>query len=359
MDLDERKATILRAVVEEYIETAQPVGSGHVAQAPGVTVSSATIRNDMAILEQEGYLAQPHTSAGRVPTEKGYRFFVDGLDVPGQLAGADAHVVRTFFSQAHGELEQMLQDTSRLLAGLTHYAAVVVGPPHEAATVRSVQLVELTPRIALLVLVLSNGVVEKRTLEFDDDVDAAALTEAAASLAAGLMGQTLAAVAASPPTAPGAGPEPQPGPGQRKGKDQDGRDGQDGQDHARVFTAAVDALTPDEHHDEHVFIRGASRMASAFDAVKQVSDILQILEQQYVVVTLLRDVLDRGLNVAIGTETGMLPLSECSLIVSPYAVDGEMAGSVGVLGPTRMNYPQALAAVAVVSQRLGHRLSEG
>jgi heat-inducible transcriptional repressor len=338
MDLDERKATILRAVVEEYIETAQPVGSGHVAQAPGVTVSSATVRNDMAILEQEGYLAQPHTSAGRVPTEKGYRFFVDGLDVPGHLAGADAQVVRTFFSQAHGELEQMLQDTSRLLAGLTHYAAVVVGPPHEAATIRSVQLVELTPRIALLVLVLSNGVVEKRTLEFDRDVEATALAGAAAALAAVLMGQTMTAVAAAPP--PGAGD-----------------DGDE--DHQRVLAAALAALAPDEHHDEHVFMHGASRMASAFDAVKQVSDILQILEQQYVVVTLLRDVLDRGLNVAIGTETGMRPLSECSLIVSPYAVDGEMAGSVGVLGPTRMNYPQALAAVAVVSQRLGHRLSEG
>src|SRR6187549_1893011 len=102
--LDERKAAILRAVVEEYIETAQPVGSGHVAKAPGVSVSSATVRNDMAVLEQEGYLAQPHTSAGRVPTEKGYRFFVDGLDVPAQLAGADAQQVRTFFAQAHGEL---------------------------------------------------------------------------------------------------------------------------------------------------------------------------------------------------------------------------------------------------------------
>src|SRR4051812_24498748 len=105
MTLDERKATILRAVVEEYIETAQPVGSGHVAQAPGVNVSSATVRNDMAVLEQEGYLAQPHTSAGRVPTEKGYRFFVDGLNAPAQLAVADAQQVGAFFAQAHGELE--------------------------------------------------------------------------------------------------------------------------------------------------------------------------------------------------------------------------------------------------------------
>src|SRR5438309_1525641 len=106
--LDERKAAILRAVVEEYIETAQPVGSGHIA--PAVSVSSATVRNDMAVLEQEGYLLQPHTSAGRVPTEKGYRYFVDTLSGPGQLAGAQAQQVREFFAKAHGELEQMLHD---------------------------------------------------------------------------------------------------------------------------------------------------------------------------------------------------------------------------------------------------------
>jgi len=334
MTLDERKANILRAVVEEYIETAQPVGSGHVARAPGVNVSSATVRNDMAVLEQEGYLVQPHTSAGRVPTEKGYRFFVDRLQAR-QLDVSDDQQVRSFFSRAHGEIEQMLGDTSRLLAGLTHYAAVVVGPPHKAATIRSVQVVGLTPRVALLVAVLSNGVVEKRTMEFDEDVDEIRLAAATQRLGTVLVGETLAAAGdLSVVNEPGTEPDP-------------------------VVTAALAAFSPEKHHDEQVFIGGASGMASAFDAVAQVSEILRILEQQYVVVSLLRDVLDRGLQVAIGTETGIGPLADCSVIVSPYAVDGEPTGTIGVLGPTRMNYPQALAAVAVVSQRLGHRLSEG
>jgi len=160
--LDDRKAAILRAVVEEYIDTAQPVGSSHVMQAPGVQVSSATVRNDMATLEQEGYLRQPHTSAGRIPTEKGYRFFVDTLGTPASLRATDAQQVRTFFEKAHGELEQMLQDTSRLLGDLTSYAGVVVGPGPTEATVRSVQVVALTGSTALVVLVLSNGVVEDR-----------------------------------------------------------------------------------------------------------------------------------------------------------------------------------------------------
>jgi hypothetical protein len=163
--LDERKAAILRAVVEEYIDTAQPVGSAHVAKAPGVSVSSATVRNDMAALEQEGYLRQPHTSAGRVPTEKGYRFFVDALGQPPTLRGAKAEQVRSFFEQAHGELEHMLHETSTLLGNLTSYAGVVIGPPPAEAHVRSVQLVALAPTAVLAVVVLSNGMVEKHTLD--------------------------------------------------------------------------------------------------------------------------------------------------------------------------------------------------
>src|SRR3546814_2804445 len=161
--LDDRKAAILRAVVEEYIDTAQPVGSAHVVKAADVKVSSATVRNDMATLENEGYLRQPHTSAGRIPTEKGYRFFVDHLGQPAALRRTDAQQVRSFFETTHGELEQMLDDTSRLLGDLTTYAGVVVGPAAAEATVRSVQVVGLTPSMALAVLVLSRS--EEHTSE--------------------------------------------------------------------------------------------------------------------------------------------------------------------------------------------------
>lgn len=330
--LDERKANVLRAVVEEYIDTGEPVGSARVAKAPGVQVSSATVRNDMAVLEQEGYLTQPHTSAGRIPTEKGYRFFVDALGGRGRLDPADSQQVRSFFSQAHRELESMLADTSRLLSDLTRYTAVVVSPPHEVATVRSVQLVTLTPRVALLVIVLSNGVIEKHTVEFDEDVDDVRVNAASAQLGRLLNGATLAAAATLVMSDPQRTPE---------------------------LDAALAALREPDPTDEHVYTAGTARMAQSFDAVATVGEVLRILEEQYVVVSLLRDVLDRGLSVAIGTETGIEPLADCAVVVSPYLVDGEPVGTVGVLGPTRMNYSQALAAVAVVSQRLGNRLSEG
>jgi heat-inducible transcriptional repressor len=331
--LDERKAAILRAVVEEYIETAQPVGSGSVA--PQVKASSATVRNDMVQLEQEGYLRQPHTSAGRVPTDKGYRFFVDSIVGPSELAPGDIQQVRSFFDLAHGELEHLLHDTTRLLSDLTHYAAVVVGPDHETATVRSVQLVGLTPRVALLVVVLSTGAIEKHTVDLAEETGDARLAAATAHLSAHLLGVP-------------AGHLPE-------SLTQTGDTATD-----RVCTEALTALrSSDDADGGSVFVGGTARMAGAFEAVDTVREVLSILEQQYVVVTVLRDVLDRGLQVAIGSETGLIPLAECSLVVAPYEVEGEPAGSIGVLGPTRMNYSQALAAVAVVSRRLGRHLTEG
>ncbi len=335
--LDDRKASILRAVVEEYIHTAQPVGSGHVASAPEVSVSSATVRNDMATLEAEGYLAQPHTSAGRIPTDAGYRYYVDHLTGRTSLDRTSAQQVRSFFDRTHGELERMLADTSRLLSGLTGTAAVITGPPQHAAVVRSVQLVGLTPSLALLVVVLSNGAVEKATVDLGGTAATDAdLAVAEAHLRQHLVGEHLSELAGVP-----APPDPQA---------------------PVAVTAAVAAAAraADESPDgDHLYVGGTDRMAGAFDAVETVREVLGLLEQQLVVVTLLRDVLDRGLQVAIGAETGMAPLAECALVVAPYEIEGEPVGSVGVLGPTRMDYAQALAAVAVVGQRLGRRLSEG
>jgi heat-inducible transcriptional repressor len=339
--LDDRKAAILRAVVEEYIDTAQPVGSSHVMQAPGVQVSSATVRNDMASLEQEGYLRQPHTSAGRIPTEKGYRFFVDTMGQPAPLRGSDAQQVRSFFEKAHGELEAMLQDTSRLLGDLTSYAGVVIGPMGHEATIRSVQVVGLTSASALVVAVLSNGTVEKHTLDLTeggaalvDGVGEERIGAATAHLSVGLAGSSRTEL----PTLASTG---------------------DAATDA-LCTLALESLRTDRGADpDHVFVGGTAQIARAFDAIETVREVLGILEQQYVVVTLLRDVLDRGLQVAIGTETGMAPLAECALIVAPYQAEGAPAGTIGVLGPARMDYPQAMAAVAVVSRRLSQRLTDG
>ncbi len=330
--LDERKAAILRAVIEEYIDTAQPVGSSAVVAAADVRVSPATVRNDMAVLENEGYLTQPHTSAGRVPTEKGYRHFVDNLDVA-QLATDERRQVAAFFGQMRGEIEGVMRDTAGLLANLTDYAAVVVDDAEEAVQVRTIQLVGLTDQVVLVIVVLANGQVTKQTIELDEPYDDDQLADAATQLRAAFEGRALADAVSLETT---------------------GRAPVD--ELAAVAHAAVTAEGSDHGR---VYVDGTSRVVNAFHAVESVGRVLTILEQQLVVVSLLADVLDRGLTVAIGSETGVAPLAECSLVVSPYEIDGEHAGSIAVLGPTRMNYQQALSAVAAVSHQLGNRLSEG
>jgi heat-inducible transcriptional repressor len=333
--LDERKAAILRAVVREYIETAQPVASAHVARLGDLAVSPATVRNEMAVLERDGYLVHPHTSAGRVPTDKGYRFFVDQLRTPpGPLAPNQKRQVEEFFTKAHGELEQMLDDTGRLLTNLTDCAAMVLAPGHEAATVRSFQLVALGPRVALAVMVLSDGAVEKETIELDADGGESRVTTASGHLAAHLVGRVIADAPAVPPTG-------------------------DAVTDRLVERAQAAMADTGRDEPEHVYVGGAYRMAATFEAIESVRQVLAILEQQYVVVSLLQDALRHDKLVSIGTEHGVETLAECSVVVAPYDVAGTPAGTIGVLGPTRMNYAQAMAAVAVVSQRLTRRLQDG
>jgi heat-inducible transcriptional repressor len=288
----------------------------------------------MVALEREGYLTQPHTSAGRIPTDRGYRFFVDHLAEPGILGPSQRTQVSSFFDHLHGEMEDVLERTSSLLAELTSHAAVVVGPPHDTATILSVHAVGLAPRVVLCVVVLEDGAVEKATLELDEDVADETVAAATAQLRQRLEGLALNQVDAGEPVG---GPDPAV---------------------ARVVTHALEAVVAigERREPEEVFIGGSSRLAASFDAVETVRSVLAILEQQLVVVDLLNDVLASGLSVAIGEEHGYEPLASCAVIVAPISLEGAPGGVVGILGPTRMNYPSAIAAAEVVSSRLSHRI---
>lgn len=256
---------------------------------------------------------------------------MDHLTRPGRLDEATSAQVGDFFAAAHGRLEEMLHRTTNLLSQLTTYASVVVGPTAAASAVRSVQLVGLSPTAATVIVVLGNGAVESEVVEFERAVTEDQLADAAAHLSSAMVGHTIASVETVPPSG-------------RREVDQVC---------ARAF-GAISTMAG----DDHVYLGGTASVAAAFDAVEVVRNVLEVLEQQFVVVTLVRDIVDRGMSVAIGVEHGVEPLSACSVVVAPVIVDGEHVGSVGVLGPTRMNYPQALATVDVVSDRLGRRLGE-
>ena len=351
--LNSRRATVLNVVVAEHIATGQPVGSGHLAGVDGLDVSSATIRSEMSALEREGFLTHPHTSAGRIPTDRGYRYFVETLPVP-SLAESKVVQVRQFFDGARGEIEQLLTETSRLLSNLTDYAAVVIAPPGEAATVRSMQLVSLgsggnlpddgtghaESTNVLVMVVLANGAVEKVQSLFRGDVGDAHLAAASAHLAGQAGGRVFDQTFWSK---------------MLRASDERVQ---------AICEAAIEAVKPlvAQPDADGVFVGGAARMAGAFDAVSTIRQVLTVLEEQYVVVNLLREAVDRSQRISIGAEHGadlaFEALLSCSVVASPYVVDGQQVGTIGVLGPTRMDYARARAAVSEVSARLSARLSD-
>jgi heat-inducible transcriptional repressor len=336
-DLDERKASILRAIVEHYVASAQPVGSQTVTQTAGLGVSAATVRNEMSVLERDGFIAQPHTSAGRVPTDSGYRYYVDHLAGAGALAPAERRRIADFFTTATMAMDDLLHETSQLLARVTAHAAVVVGPQPESVHVRSVHLALLQPRLLLAVVVMSNGAVEKETVVLDAETDAEDAALASARLAAHLAGRRLAELATM-----------------RYAVTSDDRAD-------AVARASCDALAAYVrlHHDEPLYVGGASRLAAEQQAFASTSasGLLELLEQHVVLGALLRELLGPGLTVRIGAENELADLRECSLVLAPYLVEGEPIGTVGVLGPTRMDYRKAQAAVSTVSRQLGQQLS--
>jgi heat-inducible transcriptional repressor len=228
-------------------------------------------------------------------------------------------------------VEELLERTSRLLAGLTHHVSVVFARGHDAASVRSIQLVSISSHVAVLVAVLADGAVEKRTIEFEVELSPEILSATAAHMSSHMVGSPLASREALPPSGDPSVDE--------------------------VALIALKAITDlGSQERDHVFVGGSSSMASAFDAVDTVRSVLSILEQQLVVVELIENVLDSGLSVAIGSEHGFEPLASCALVVAPVEVNGEDLGTIGVLGPTRMNYPMALAAVRLVGEELAERL---
>lgn len=325
-DLDERQATILRAVVVEHVDTAQPVGSAAVAHHADLDVSPATVRSEMVTLEREGYLSQPHTSAGRIPTDKGYRYFVDHLTA-GSLGPVSQSQVRDFFAHVHGEVEDVLEQTSNLLSRMTNLTSVVVSSGHPRASILSAQLVNLDRRHHLLVTVFSDGAVTKHTILPTYSATPLQVAEASKQLQALLIGTTLDAVVQVPAR----------------------------QDTVaklvRDSVAVLHAESP-RTEGEQVFIGGSSKVAEVFDGVETVRQVLSILEQELLVVSLVEDMLDRGLSVAIGAENSYEPLASCAVIVAPVAVDGETVGAVGVLGPTRMKYGEVLVTAEAVSNHL-------
>jgi heat-inducible transcriptional repressor len=334
---EERRLAVLRAIVEDYVATEEPVGSKALVERHGLGVSPATVRNDMAALEDEGYITQPHTSAGRVPTDKGYRLFVDRLTTVKPMSAAERRAIATLLDGAV-DLDDVVQRSVRLLSQLTRQVAVVQYPTLSRSTVRHVELVALAPNRLLVVLILSTGRVEQRVVEVPAGLDEDDLLDLRTSVNRAATGEVIADAATAlralvPPDRPTAtGP---------------------------VVEALVEAMS-DHRSDERIAVGGAANLArygDSFDSA--VRPLLEALEEHVVLLKLLGEATTgEMLTVRIGHEGPYQELSSTSVVASGYGPGDEGFARLGVVGPTRMDYPGSMAAVRAVARYVSRILAE-
>ncbi|WP_410569419.1 heat-inducible transcriptional repressor HrcA [Amycolatopsis sp. cmx-4-61] len=335
---EERRFEVLRAIVADYVSNQEPVGSKAIVERHNLGVSSATVRNDMATLEEEGYITQPHTSAGRVPTDKGYRLFVDRLSEIKPLSTAERRAITTFLDSGT-DLDDVLKRSVRLLAQLTRQVAVVQYPMLTNAKVRHLEVVPLTPARLMLVLITDNGRVDQRTVDIGDvltEDDVARLrTVLNAAMAGRRLNDAAARVAELPDKSPG-----------------ELRDAL-----IRVTTVLVESLA--EHPEERLVLGGTANLTrNVADFPGSLRQVLEALEEQVVVLKLLAAARNPGaITVRIGEENEDEQMRSTSVVSIGYGRDDVVLGGMGVVGPTRMDYPGTIAAVRAVANYVGQILA--
>jgi len=326
--LDERKAAILGALVEGHIATGAPVSSRAILDRSGLDCSSATIRNEMVVLERLGLVVQPHTSAGRIPTDRGYRYYVDHLS-PTSVRSSTRGRIETFFGTVHAQFSSILRDTSDLLSEITHYPAVVLGPGLRGHVVRDVRLLAVEPEVVVVVLLTDSGRVHQTLVRPPQPVDEDDLA-AVAPILEGLIGRELdeSALRLSDAEAP-----------------------KTAVTLARLTLSAIAAALD---HGREFYVGGASRMVELWEDLAKLHRVLALLEREASVLELLDDRAE-GTSVRLGPEIHSAE-QDLAVVSSAFLAAGAR-GRVGVLGPMRMDYRRSIRVVEEVSDALGDSLN--
>ncbi|MFW5469925.1 heat-inducible transcriptional repressor HrcA [Knoellia sp. CPCC 206435] len=341
---EDRRLAVLRAIVQDYVETSEPVGSKALLERHQLGVSAATVRNDMAVLEEEGLIAAPHTSAGRIPTDAGYRVFVDRLSTLKPLSPAERRAISSLLDGAI-DLDDVVDRTVRLLASLTRQVAVVQYPSLTRSSVRHIELVPLGASRLLVVLITTTGRVEQRVLETGLDLTEPSAERMLATLRSDVNSATVGKTLAD--AAGGLGELPtQADPA------------------ARGLLAAIAAELTEvlvEQREERVVMAGTSNLVRAGeDFPSSIGPVLEALEEHVVLLKLLGSVSEQQSPVAvrIGAENPYAGLRSTSLVTSGYGLGSDLVAGLGVVGPTRMDYPTTMAAVRAVATYVSRILSE-
>jgi heat-inducible transcriptional repressor len=337
--LEPRAQHLLKTLIERYVSDGQPVGSRALSRHSGLDLSPATVRNVMADLEEMGFIASPHTSAGRVPTAKGYRFFVDSLMVTKPLE-------QTEITRLAGELvadrpQQLVSTAAGLLSQLTQFAGVVMTPRRIDATFRHLEFLRLAERRVLLILVTAEGDVQNRILHTDRAYSHAQLAEATSFFNEHFAGQTFATI--------------------RMRISDELRTLKE--DIARLMAAAVDAGEGALAEGESLVVTGERNLLNTEDLASNMDRLRRLFDlfEQKTSILHLLDLSQRaqGVRIYIGSESGLVPLDECSVVTAPYEANGQVVGTLGVIGPTRMAYERVIPIVDLTARLLSNAMSQG
>lgn len=336
--LTERQLYILKAIVDDYITNAEPVGSRTISKRQDINFSPATIRNEMSDLEEMGFLEKPHSSAGRIPSQKGYRYYVDHLLSPMQLSSRDVTDIRSQLAEKFQESEQVIQQSAKILSQLTSYTSIVLGPEVFESKLQQIQLIPISATQAVIIIVTDSGHVENQTVYFPENVSGSDVEKVVNILNDRLRGVPIYQL-------------------QQKLS----------QEIASVFKKYVSKyetmLTAlrevfQDHQQEKVYYGGKTNILSQpeFNDVERVRNILNIFEEDALVSKLIRSE-DQGLTIRIGEENDFKPFEDLSLVTATYTLDGKYVGTIGLLGPTRMEYPRVISLMEYFSRDMSELLN--
>ncbi|MGQ9630082.1 MAG: heat-inducible transcriptional repressor HrcA [bacterium] len=337
-ELGDRKRLILSAIVQSYIRDGEPVGSRTIAKRYDMELSAATIRNEMADLEEMGYLMQPHTSAGRIPTDQGYRVYVNELMKVNQLSQEEMDAIRAEYSAYQKEVDKILEGTSTIISQISHYIGVVLAPKLDKSVLRHIELIFLEPGKMIVMIVTSAGVVKERFVEIDESITEDDLHRISRMLNDRLKGLAFSEITQSIYASV---------------KEEER---EYGEMLKRALRAVSDVLASGS--EDKVYFDGTTNVLGMpeFSDPEKVRMLFDVLKHRKICEVLAKNLSEMGVKITIGSENEVEGMDGCSLVSVPYTVGDKIIGSLGLIGPTRMAYPKAVSIVnytaSVVSEIL-------
>ena len=333
--LNDRKKQVLQAVIEEYINTAEPVSSATILEKYGLKCSSATIRNDMSELEQEGYLEKPHTSAGRIPSVKGYRFYVDELLNDENITLEEIQYIKENLQSKVNEIEDLTKITTNTISEMTHYTTVAIGPDSSSNIIKDIKFILLGERLLMAVILTENGAVRETIIKYDEDVSQNQVNDLNVTFNNKLRGKTL----------------------EKIDKPMEEYILSTMEDQAKVIKPIIQQMNRTIEDTNKIYLEGASKAFDfpEFEKIDTAKNFLSILDTKEEMIEILNSGLAKDINVYIGDENINKDLKDLSIITFKHKVGDKDMGTIGIIGPKRMNYSKVISIMKYISKKLNEK----